>query len=108
MSGKRLDPQEQHNVAPSARERAADKTTDTARTENRMSHKHDRKRRSREPLPTSRSSVVRVSAVSDPRAAEILLRWLQRPRQAEDGDRLQGLTEEQLEGLYAGSCDSQR
>ena len=44
MSGKRLDPQEQHDLAPSARERAADKTTDTTRTENRMSHTHDRKR----------------------------------------------------------------
>jgi hypothetical protein len=43
MSGKRLDPQKQHDLAPSARERAADKTTDTARTENRMSHTHDRK-----------------------------------------------------------------
>jgi hypothetical protein len=38
MSGKRLDPQEQHHIAPSARERAADKTAHTARTENRMSH----------------------------------------------------------------------
>jgi hypothetical protein len=47
MSGKRLDSQEQHDVAPSARKRAADKTADTARTENRMSHTRDRKRRSR-------------------------------------------------------------
>ena len=44
MSRKRLDPQEQHDLAPSARERAADKTTDTTRTENRMSHTHDRTR----------------------------------------------------------------
>jgi len=44
---------------------------------------------------------LRERAVSDPRAAEILLRWQQRPRQASDGDELQGLTEEQLEGLYA-------
>jgi hypothetical protein len=43
MSGKRLDPQEQHDGAPSARERAADKTADTAGTEDRMSHTHDRK-----------------------------------------------------------------
>jgi hypothetical protein len=58
MSGKRLDPQEQHDVAPSARERPADKTTDTARTENRMSHTHDRKRRSREPPSDASRSVV--------------------------------------------------
>jgi hypothetical protein len=45
MSGKRLDPQEQYDVAPRARERAADETADTARTENRMSHSHDRKHR---------------------------------------------------------------
>jgi hypothetical protein len=39
--------------------------------------------------------------MTDPRAAEILLRWLQRPRQMSDGDELQGLTEQQLEDLYA-------
>jgi hypothetical protein len=44
---------------------------------------------------------LRERAVSDPRVAEILLRWQQRPRQVSDGDQLQGLTEEQLEGLYA-------
>jgi hypothetical protein len=45
---------------------------------------------------------LRERAVSDPRAAEILLRWQHRPRQVSDGDELeQGLTEEQLEGLYA-------
>jgi hypothetical protein len=44
---------------------------------------------------------LRERAVSDPRAAEILLRWQQRPVQVSDGDQLQGLTEEQLEGLYA-------
>jgi hypothetical protein len=43
MSRKRLGPQEQHDVAPGTRERAADKTADTARTENCMSHEHNRK-----------------------------------------------------------------
>jgi hypothetical protein len=38
--------------------------------------------------------------VSDPRAAEILLRWQQRPGQVSDGDELQGLTDRQLEDLY--------
>jgi hypothetical protein len=44
---------------------------------------------------------LRERAVSDPRAAEILLRWKQRPREPSDGDNLEGLTEEQLEDLYA-------
>jgi hypothetical protein len=44
---------------------------------------------------------LRERAVSDPRAAEILLRWQQRPPQASDGDELEGLTVEQLEALYA-------
>jgi hypothetical protein len=44
---------------------------------------------------------LRERALSDPRAAEILLRWQQRPRQVSDGDELQGLAEAQLEALYA-------
>ena len=44
---------------------------------------------------------LRERAVSDPRAAEILLRWQQRPRPVSDGDELGGLTVEQLEALYA-------
>ena len=44
---------------------------------------------------------MRESAVSDPRAAEILLRWQQRPHQVSDGDELEGLTVEQLEALHA-------
>ena len=44
---------------------------------------------------------MRERAVSDPRAAEILLRWQQRPRQASDGDELQDLNEQQLEALHA-------
>jgi hypothetical protein len=44
---------------------------------------------------------LRERAVSDPRAAEILLRWQQRPHQVSDGDELDGLTVEQLEALYA-------
>jgi len=43
---------------------------------------------------------LRERAVSDPRAAEILLRWQQRPGQVSDGDELQGLTDRQLEDLY--------
>jgi hypothetical protein len=47
---------------------------------------------------------LRERAVSDPRAAEILLRWLQRPR-AEDrvgGVDLDSMSERELERLYAG------
>ena len=44
---------------------------------------------------------LRERAVSDPRAAEILLRWQQRPRETSDADELEGLTLEQLEALYA-------
>jgi hypothetical protein len=44
---------------------------------------------------------LRERAITDPRAAEILLRWQQRPRQVSDDDELQGLTEGQLEALYA-------
>jgi hypothetical protein len=47
---------------------------------------------------------LRERAVSDPRAAEILLRWLQRPRAEErvGGVDLDSLSERQLERLYAG------
>ena len=47
---------------------------------------------------------MRERAVSDPRAAEILLRWLQRPgREAKSGCvDLDALSELQLERLYAG------
>ena len=46
---------------------------------------------------------MREKAVSDPRAAEILLRWLQRPRQDNPpGVGLDGMSETQLERLHAG------
>jgi hypothetical protein len=47
---------------------------------------------------------LRERAVSDPRAAEILLRWLQRPRSDErfHGVDLDAMSEAQLEALYAG------
>jgi hypothetical protein len=69
MSGKRLDPQQQHDVAPSARERAADKTADTARTENRMSHVHDRKHRNIDATP--RDAVHRRRSSDDPLGANL-------------------------------------
>jgi hypothetical protein len=47
---------------------------------------------------------LRERAVSDPRAAEILLRWLQRPRAEErvGGVDLESMSERQLERLYTG------
>jgi hypothetical protein len=47
---------------------------------------------------------LRERAVSDPRAAEILLRWMQRPRAEErvGGVDLDSMSERQLERLYAG------
>jgi hypothetical protein len=51
-------------------------------------------------MPTS--NVVYESGPSDPRAAEILLRWMQRPRQVAEDDGLEALSIEQLEALHAG------
>jgi hypothetical protein len=47
---------------------------------------------------------LREKAVTDPRAAEILLRWLQRPRLEErvGGVDLDSMSERELERLYAG------
>jgi hypothetical protein len=45
---------------------------------------------------------LRERAVSDPRAAEILLRWMQRPRPVTEDDDLEALSIEQLEALHAG------
>jgi hypothetical protein len=49
--------------------------------------------------------VLRERVVSDPRAAEILLRWLQRPRAEErvgGVDDLDSMSERKVERLYAG------
>jgi hypothetical protein len=47
---------------------------------------------------------LREKAVTDPRAAEILLRWLQRPKPVEEtpGVDLDSLSYAELERLHAG------
>jgi hypothetical protein len=47
---------------------------------------------------------LREKAVTDPRAAEILLRWLQRPHPEErvGGVDLDSMSERELERLHAG------
>jgi hypothetical protein len=62
-------------------------------------------RRTREPPSDAEiERGLRERAVSDPRAAEILLRWLQRPRTDEriHGVDLDSMSEAQRERLYAG------
>ena len=61
-------------------------------------------RRSREPPSDAEiERGLREKAVIDPRAAEILLRWLQRPRQDNPpGVDLDAISEAQLERLHAG------
>jgi hypothetical protein len=61
-------------------------------------------RRTREPPSDAEiERGLRERAVSDPRAAEILLRWLQRPRQDDPpGVDLDAMSEAQLERLHVG------
>ena len=61
-------------------------------------------RRSREPPSDAEiERGLREKAVTDPRAAEILLRWLQRPRQDNPpGVDLDAMPEAQLKRLHAG------
>jgi hypothetical protein len=77
-------------------------TPESAREAARLSREARATRRHAEPPSDADfERGLRERAVSDPRAAEILLRWQQRPRQASDGDELEGLTEVQLEDSYA-------
>jgi hypothetical protein len=57
---------------------------------------------SRPPSDAEIERGLRERAVSDPRAAEILLRWMQRPRQPAEDDAVEALSTEQLEALHAG------
>ena len=61
------------------------------------------RRKSEPPSDAEIERGLRERAVSDPRAAEILLRWLQRPRQDNPpGVDLDDMSEARLERLHAG------
>src|SRR5262245_47001125 len=80
-------------------------TPETARQAARLSRERRASRRERE--PPSDADIergLRERAVNDPRAAEILLRWMQRPRALEEtaGVDLESMSEAELERLYAG------
>ena len=61
------------------------------------------RRKSEPPSDAEIERGLREKAVTDPRAAEILLRWLQRPRQDNPaGVGLDAMSEAQLERLHAG------
>jgi hypothetical protein len=80
-------------------------TRESAREAARFSRESRTTRRHRTP-PTDAEIErgLRERAVSDPRAAEILLRWLQRPRPVVEtpGVDLEAMSGAQLETLYAG------
>ncbi len=80
-------------------------TPEEAREAARLSRESRATRGKREPPSDAEiERGLRERAVSDPRAAEILLRWLQRPRADEriHGVDLDAMSEAQLENLYAG------
>jgi hypothetical protein len=80
-------------------------TQEEAREAARLSRESRATRSDREPPSDAEiERGLRERAVSDPRAAEILLRWLQRPRAEErvGGVDLDSMSERQLERLYAG------
>jgi len=80
-------------------------TQEEAREAARLSRESRATRGEREPPSDAEiERGLRERAVSDPRAAEILLRWLQRPRAEErvGGVDLDSMSEAELEQLYAG------
>ena len=74
------------------------------RTGLRLVRRSATRRRTREPSDAEIERGLRERAVSDPRAAEILLRWLQRvrPPEATPGVDLDAMSEAKLERLHAG------
>jgi hypothetical protein len=76
-------------------------TSETAREAARLSRERRTSRRDTPPSDADIERGLRERAVTDPRAAEILLRWLQRPRPVALEDDLERLSTEQLERLHA-------
>ena len=74
------------------------------RTGLRLVRRSATRRRTGEPSDAEIERGLRERAVSDPRAAEILLRWLQRvrPPEATPGVDLDAMSEAKLERLHAG------
>jgi hypothetical protein len=80
-------------------------TSETAREAGKLSGAVRAKRIQERDLPPSDEAIeigLRKGAVESAKDAEVLLRWLQRPRQSPSGLGLDGMGEEELEGLYAG------
>jgi hypothetical protein len=83
-------------------------TPETAREAARLSRESrtSRAERRRDGPPTDADIErgLRERAVSDPRAAEILLRWMQRPKPVDEtgGVDLDSMSTPELERLYAG------
>ena len=80
-------------------------TPETAREAGKLSGAVRAKRIQERDLPPSDEAIeigLRKRAVESAKDAEVLLRWLQRPRQSPSGLGLDEMGEEELEGLYAG------
>jgi hypothetical protein len=80
-------------------------TSETAREAGKLSGAVRAKRNQERDLPPSDEAIeigLRKRAVESAKDAEVLLRWLQRPRQRPSGLGLDEMGEEELEGLYAG------
>jgi hypothetical protein len=79
-------------------------TPETAREAARLSRERRTSRRDTPPSDAEIERGLRERAVNDPRAAEILLRWMQRPKPVEetDGVDLDSMSTPELERLYAG------
>jgi hypothetical protein len=78
-------------------------TPEEARNAARLSRESRATRGKREPPSDAEiERGLRERAVSDPRAAETLIRWLQRPRAVDIEDNLSGLSLEELERLHEG------
>jgi hypothetical protein len=79
-------------------------TPETAREAALLSRERRTRRRDTPPSDAEIERGLRERAVNDPRAAEILLRWMQRPKPVEEtpGVDLDLLSYAELERLHAG------